>query len=187
MPRIPPHTALVLHGLEANRALRLLRDDLARFSGQLEQKARRCLAVDPWSVEVCGENRAPFGRDQLHIHLVALEPKPHRVRIELRLFRPPGCCSRSGLRIDVAAEGKKNGLPVIAQPGTELMRAAKSVDSAIARLEHPGSGSARLQCPVRHPEGHGGNWKCIAAGKVRRLIRSLQQVHHFRPAARRGS
>src|SRR5215472_565642 len=142
------HTALVLPGLEANDMFRRIGSDFACFTGHFEQKAGRRLPV-----EVRGQNRAPFGRDELNVCPIAFEPEPHRVRIELRPFWPPRCCTRFRLWVNVASEGKKNGLAIIAQPRTELMCAAESLDSAIARLKHPGSRSARLHRPVRHSEG----------------------------------
>jgi hypothetical protein len=75
------------------------------------------------------------------------------MRSEMGLLDRVGGSAFVALGVDVSAKRQESRLPVVAQPRTELMGAAKALDTANAGLEHPGCVFVRLQGPVRHAEG----------------------------------
>ena len=71
--------------------------------------------------------------------------------------------ARGGFRMNVSSKGKKGRVPIVAQPGAQLMRAAKPLDTANAGLKHPWCIVVRLQGPVGHTERESGDGQRVAA------------------------
>ena len=76
--------------------------------------------------------------------------------------------------IDLATEWEEGGVAVVAEPGTELMRGAKSLDAAFAGREHPGGVGGGLERPMSHAEGKSGDGKSVASGETVRGVSALQ-------------
>ena len=132
--------------------------------GNIEQKPCRFLAAAAGAfLETGGQYRATIGGDQLNMSPVAKQKELKRVRSEMGLLDRVGGGAFGGLGMDISAEGKEGRLPVVAQPWTELMGAAKPLDTANSRLKHPGGILVRLQGPVRHAEWQRGDGQGVAA------------------------
>ena len=85
-----------------------------------------------------------------------------------------GACG--GLGTDVSTKRKKGGVPIVAQPGAQLMGTAKALYTSGARLKHPRCIVVRLEGPVRHAKRERGYGERVAAREVRRRCRPLKKV-----------
>src|SRR5580704_1023451 len=142
------HTAGVRNRGEADAAGCKVGLNRSVPAGNIEEQAGHSSAFVFF--KCCRQNGSSFSRDQLHASPVAQQKKLERMRRKMCLLDSIGGGASGGFGNDVPAKWKKGRLPIVAQPGAQLMSAAKTLDTPNARLKHPGSVFVRLQGPVRH-------------------------------------
>src|SRR5450756_464293 len=121
-----------------------------------------------WPRKNHGHEGTTFGRDQFHLDAVTQKTKANGMRGQHRILWAKGTRSTRGIGIDRPAKWKQNRVAVVAQPGAQVVGRTESLNAPFAWLKHPGSVRSRLQRPMSHSKGAGGNRKRIAARKLTR-------------------